>query len=411
MVRLGVPGQNIDSLAYADGRLSTVPVVQSVRRPTVTDKKYPIWCEWRTNKDASSPVEEGEFWKLIRFESNGDATWVRYQEGEEADREIGAVANLGIFKSGNTTTIKAADNTDLSATNPGYVTLFSNVNSGQKVTVAVTANQSFEDSGGTDDLSGFTFGIGATDNWGTNDLPFYIIAVLKNDDSEVAFALTRDPGRFNSAASGQTAHLGGGTCSQQGGFFYTKDLTAGGDAVANWAGMSCRCIGGLRLRTTNGSSAWVVQAPTGTSAGIGNFMEPYQFVFPAGVMGAAASSFFHANGGTAPVFTTLTSYNYAVTRYGVCIANVFMSGDGGTDGVGAVNVRLATPYVSAVAWDLGVLRLVNPTVTSTFAMATNINAQSYCNLTQSAGTLSQNGDWTNGSRTVSGVITIHMKSA
>lgn len=78
MVRFGVPGQNINSLAYTDERLAGVPVVQAPRRPTVNDKEFPIWCEWRTNKDAQSPAAEGEFWKLIRFESNGDATWVRY---------------------------------------------------------------------------------------------------------------------------------------------------------------------------------------------------------------------------------------------------------------------------------------------------------------------------------------------
>jgi len=78
MVRFGTPGQNVDPLAYKDSRLSGVPVVQAPRRPAVTDKKYPIWCEWRTNKNSVAPTTEGEFWKLIRFESNGDATWVRY---------------------------------------------------------------------------------------------------------------------------------------------------------------------------------------------------------------------------------------------------------------------------------------------------------------------------------------------
>jgi hypothetical protein len=78
MVRFGVPGQNVDSLSYADSRLATVPVIHAPRRPTVNDKKFPMWCEWRTNKNATSPVDEGEFWKLIKFESNGDATWVRF---------------------------------------------------------------------------------------------------------------------------------------------------------------------------------------------------------------------------------------------------------------------------------------------------------------------------------------------
>jgi len=81
MVRFGVPGQNVDSLSYADSRLSTVPVVMAPRRPTVNDKKFPMWCEWRTDKNSVAPVGEGEFWKLIRFESNGDATWVQIDAG------------------------------------------------------------------------------------------------------------------------------------------------------------------------------------------------------------------------------------------------------------------------------------------------------------------------------------------
>lgn len=78
MVRLGVPGQNNNGLAYVDQRLAVVPVIESPKRPTVTDKKYPLFCEWRTTKKAQSPVEEGEFWKLVRFESNGDATWIQF---------------------------------------------------------------------------------------------------------------------------------------------------------------------------------------------------------------------------------------------------------------------------------------------------------------------------------------------
>lgn len=81
MVRFGIPGQNNNPLAYTDTRVSSVPMVQSPRRPTVTDKSFPMWTEWRVNKNASSPAEEGEFWKLVRFESNGDATWIRLSSG------------------------------------------------------------------------------------------------------------------------------------------------------------------------------------------------------------------------------------------------------------------------------------------------------------------------------------------
>ena len=53
MTQLGVPGSNRAPLAYADDRLAVIPVVTAVRSPTVDDKKYPLFCEWRVNKDAS----------------------------------------------------------------------------------------------------------------------------------------------------------------------------------------------------------------------------------------------------------------------------------------------------------------------------------------------------------------------
>lgn len=77
MVRFGVPGQNVNSLAYADERLSVVPVVHAPREPTTSDKKFPMWCEWRISKSPSSGTE-GDFWKLVKFESNGNATWVKF---------------------------------------------------------------------------------------------------------------------------------------------------------------------------------------------------------------------------------------------------------------------------------------------------------------------------------------------
>ena len=94
MSRIGVPGQNISPLAYADGRLPVVPMVQGPRRPLTTDKKYPMWCEWRVLKNPSTGTE-GEFWKLIRFESNGDATWVKISDTGTGIDSVGVDANTG----------------------------------------------------------------------------------------------------------------------------------------------------------------------------------------------------------------------------------------------------------------------------------------------------------------------------
>jgi hypothetical protein len=84
MVRFGIPGGNVNPTAYTDNRLANVPVVHGPRRPTTTDKKYPMDCEWRVNKNATSPAEEGEIWKLVKFESNGDATWKRFDFSGES---------------------------------------------------------------------------------------------------------------------------------------------------------------------------------------------------------------------------------------------------------------------------------------------------------------------------------------
>ena len=80
MTRFGVPGQNQAPLAYADGRLSVVPMVSAPRAPLTTDKKFPMWTEWRVSKGASLPAQEGDFWKLIRFDGSGDAIWVKINE-------------------------------------------------------------------------------------------------------------------------------------------------------------------------------------------------------------------------------------------------------------------------------------------------------------------------------------------
>ena len=77
MSKLGIPGLSINGLAYADVRLSVIPVIEASRRPTGNDKRYPLFCFWRTNKFFSGV--EGEIWVLIRFDSNGDAVWTQFE--------------------------------------------------------------------------------------------------------------------------------------------------------------------------------------------------------------------------------------------------------------------------------------------------------------------------------------------
>ena len=76
MSKFGTSGFNRNLLAYTDTRLPNIPGVEGNREPTVSDIKYPLFCEWRIIKNPLNGAE-GDFWKLTRFESNGDANWVK----------------------------------------------------------------------------------------------------------------------------------------------------------------------------------------------------------------------------------------------------------------------------------------------------------------------------------------------
>lgn len=68
----GLPFQN--PLKYVGRKISAVPTVQGPRRPTTEDKNYALQTLWRVDKNPQTG-SEGEEWILVRFESNGDATW------------------------------------------------------------------------------------------------------------------------------------------------------------------------------------------------------------------------------------------------------------------------------------------------------------------------------------------------
>lgn len=66
-------------LRYVGPNAALVPTRQAPRRPTVNDKDK-IQTIWRV-KENSLGINEGEEWILIRYESNGDATWVMFTGG------------------------------------------------------------------------------------------------------------------------------------------------------------------------------------------------------------------------------------------------------------------------------------------------------------------------------------------
>lgn len=630
MARFGVPGQNIDPLAYADERLATVPQVQAPRRPTTSDKKFPIGCEWRVTKKATAPVEEGEYWKLVRFESSGDATWVRFAGGDsgaiisltgddstliEPDGlgnidiqgltvanatnakplyfdgtsasslleceiqlativaptpgdntnsgiacynsnqfqidatsgmvslagntqnspilgvvlddglEAGAnvsgalnltgttvanstnakplyttrnpagndmdvqiqlstasadsnenlagicyfdnaqfsvnskgkvtlaggglaidafstdvagpvspdgtgtvdvtgtsvfsdgtvantltlnvqasantllygaganttvselgpltdgqlvigstgnapvagtltagtgisitngagsitiasnavsgevgVSNIGFSTSGGTFTVHSADGTDLSASNPGYVTMYSGANPGQTVTVAVTANQTFVDDAGTSTINGNLFGFQAADTTTSDDVPFFLYAVLNDSEDAISFMISRLPGLRKSTAEAVTGKTGTANADSSYSMFALSNPT-----LADYDSNPALNIGSFRMRLTTAGGDWTVQT-LDQEDGIGQFQEQRTFSVPVGIFGAAANTHWKALGGTAPVFTN-TQYYYQVTTTGFVFVDIYLNVCS-TNGVGAVQAQLVTPFES-----------------------------------------------------------------
>lgn len=537
MVRFGVPGQNVDSLSYADSRLSTVPVVNAPRRPTVNDKKYPMWCEWRVNKEATAPATEGEFWKLIRFESNGDATWVQLDVGgglpgvddlrDQVDVQVtpdasgnididGATVSNGANPSsipletvadpgtntldvqiqigtavtptpadpndagilsanedhfsvdatsgmfslkgggvtpavtktnvdfntapgvdpvvadangqinirGNTVTngkntnapvathsravntfqvdvqqatavstapadpfdvglssynsnqfditsngwvslnsshsqtlgfsnlgfeidtgvfsVRGAD-ADLSSTNFGTVTLFSKANSGQVVTVKVTANQSFQDGNATSEITGNLFGL-TTGVASTQNILFTVYAVLNDDEDNVQFMLCRLPGLTVSPVVANIGAPDDAVADIQSAFWSL-------DNIDETLYDENPCVGiGTILMMKDASDDWTVSAVSSASglgdSGIGPGSSGVNkgLVMPAGQFGAASGKRFTDNGGTAPGFNGFF-YNYILDAENLLCSIDFQSGNNNVTGVGAVTAELALPFI------------------------------------------------------------------
>lgn len=78
MRKLGIPPENLQPNRYSGPRANLVPCVEAKRRPLVLDRDYPLLSMWRVDFNPSTG-SEGEVWQLIKFESNGDATWRRFE--------------------------------------------------------------------------------------------------------------------------------------------------------------------------------------------------------------------------------------------------------------------------------------------------------------------------------------------
>lgn len=226
------------------------------------------------------------------------------------------VQNLGMTLSAGKFSVTSANGTALSSTNPGYVTLPSVANPGQLITITVTDNHEFIDDNGSSTVAGMLWGTTTAVDWG-NDMPFFLYAIMKDDDSDVAFAISRSPANEISYAASNLGVRGATVTTGQNSFFLL-DKTTGptSPTVGDYDQNPSLLVGSFRMRKTSGASNdWTVQT-LGDQDGIGRFNWNTVWNMPAGVNGSASGKYFQATTGSPPTFIT-SAVLYLIQRNGL----------------------------------------------------------------------------------------------
>lgn len=311
--------------------------------------------------------------------------------------------NLGITYSSGIFTIHGANGDTLSTINPAIVVLPSIAAPGQFIKYQVTANIVWDDSAGTSDIVGNTFGNTAGDDWGAFDLPFFIYVAPNDAESAVAFFISRSP-----AQSSLSATLGDPSAANadtQGAHWCMTDITE-----ANYASNVAFMIGSIRMRTSQPNDDWTVQALTATE-GFGRFQERSTFTFPVALFGASSGTHLLANSGTAPTFTS-SVYQYSFTSPSQLTIDLKMSGNSATDGAGSVTAQMALPFKvsSTHVTEGGSFHILNGTLDHGF-LAQEVASQNYTQFVDvTDGTVAQNADFTDAAREINGRLTFFLES-
>jgi hypothetical protein len=217
--------------------------------------------------------------------------------------------------------------------------LQSKANPGRVIKHSITADQSFIDDAGSSEIIGNLFGATTGVAW-ANDVPFYLYAVVNDDGSTIQFMISRIPNRTTAPAVADIGAPDDAVADNQYSFFSLDNI----DETA-YDGNPCACIGSFRMQMSS-SDDWTVQTLS-TADGIGRFHEETWFTFPAGQNGATSGKYFVDGGGTSPVFST-NEYQYNIAKSGLVTVNTAFTGDGGTDGAGAVSLKMSIPLDSSM---------------------------------------------------------------
>lgn len=227
--------------------------------------------------------------------------------------------------------------TGLSASNPAYITMPPASDPTDIVTVPITSIPQFNDASGVSNIAGNRFGL-FTGIAYTEDVPFYLYAVMNDNDADIEFMISRCPGLKISPITTEIGTPSNPIADEHYSFWAFSDVT-----VSQYDTNPCLMIGSFRMRM-DASDDWTVQS-LNTSDGIGKFQEDVIFSVPTGTFGAASGKYCWDNGGTAPNFTNQL-VSYKIDPYSIecelsqALENLSVAG------VGAVQFRIASPFVT-----------------------------------------------------------------
>ena len=189
-------------------------------------------------------------------------------------------------------------------------------------------------------------GITTTVDWG-NAMPWFVYLGNEDDTAANVFAFnTRDPRMCVTPAAGlinDTAAVGATAQSQ-------NHINSWKADDAGIAAKPCICIGSHTMTWETDAApvadVWELVALT-TADGFGKFQEGVRFTFP--VQQNSNTSSYHQwsdGGDTLPQYSTMNA-SYYIFRNGSVRYLLNMTGDGGTEGLGAHAIFFNAPYKSA----------------------------------------------------------------
>lgn len=248
----------------------------------------------------------------------------------------GAFRNLGISYDGGTGvfTVSGDDGTALSSSNPAEVYFADDSTPGYLSRFNITANQSFTDDVGTSDIAGNLLGM-STGIATSVDIPVFLYAAT--DGTNITFGLSRVPNLRVAPAAASIGTPSSAVADTQGSLFLFDSVT-----VANYEANPVCLIGSFRMRMS-ASDDWTVQT-LDDQDGCGRYNDTREFTVPTQHWGANSGTYTIPNGGTAAVFTT-SNYFYCIKSNGQVEVRMYLTGDGGTDGSGAVSAQFTLPFI------------------------------------------------------------------